>query len=198
MYVDAYPTDTILITFPVSAYKLKPGSSITLIGSTSSIPSKKETSSVPSGPDVRTESGMNAAIQAELQKVESTITPDLTSLLSALSFSPQKPAPDASSSEAVVAAADSPSPEALKLSHARLGELLLQSLLRLDALTPPTEWEETRRTRKAAVKHVQANLDALDAAWKNAVAAGRLDENSGANEQANGSVKGKGKGKRRR
>ena len=85
------------------------------------------------------------------------------------------------------------------MNHSRLAELLLQSLLRLDALTPPTEWEETRRARKAAVKHVQASLDSLDMAWKSAVAAGILEE-GGIKEsvEANGSAKGKGKGKRRR
>ncbi|KIM29688.1 hypothetical protein M408DRAFT_328554 [Serendipita vermifera MAFF 305830] len=189
---------------PLSAYKIKPGSTLTLIGSTSSIPSKRETANVPAGPDVRTESGMNAAIQAELQKVEKTITPDLTALLSALSFSPQKAVSEGEESAAESAAvptADQFTPETLKQTYGRVGELLLQSLLRLDALTPPTEWEETRRARKAAVKQVQASLDALDMAWKGALAAGKLDEGGAARDgtaQANGSAKGKGKGKRRR
>jgi len=185
-----------LTHYTVSAYKLKPGSSLTLIGSTSSIPTKKETA--PAGPDVRTEAGMNTAIAAELDKVAKTITPDLTSLLATLSFSPQK---NTTQSDAEPSApAEQPSPEALKLNHSRLAELLLQSLLRLDALTPPTEWEETRRARKAAVKHVQASLDSLDMAWKSAVAAGILEEGGGAKEsaEANGSAKSKGKGKRRR
>jgi len=49
--------------------------------------------------------------------------------------------------------------------HNRLGELLLQSLLRLDAIVPDTQWEDARRERKDAVREVQALLDRLDAAW---------------------------------
>lgn len=54
----------------------------------------------------------------------------------------------------------------LALEHTRLGELLLQSLLRLDAIVAEGEWEEARRQRKGAVKQVQGLLDRLDNAWK--------------------------------
>lgn len=43
--------------------------------------------------------------------------------------------------------------------HIRLSELLLQSLLRLDAIQTDGEWDAARRERKAAVKEVQALLD---------------------------------------
>ncbi|KAF7361759.1 BAG domain-containing protein [Mycena venus] len=46
--------------------------------------------------------------------------------------------------------------------HIRLSELLLQSLLRLDAIQTDGEWDAARRERKAAVKEVQALLDRLD------------------------------------
>ncbi|KAF8070592.1 hypothetical protein FPV67DRAFT_1487952 [Lyophyllum atratum] len=49
--------------------------------------------------------------------------------------------------------------------HARLGELLLQSLLRLDGVTAEPAWEEARKDRKDAVREVQDMLDRLDNAW---------------------------------
>jgi hypothetical protein len=48
--------------------------------------------------------------------------------------------------------------------HRRLGELLLQSLLRLDALSPESHWSEARSQRKQAVKDIQAMLTELDKA----------------------------------
>ena len=45
-------------------------------------------------------------------------------------------------------------------------ELLLQSLLRLDAITAEGEWENARKERKGAVKEVQALLDRLDGGWR--------------------------------
>lgn len=52
------------------------------------------------------------------------------------------------------------------LDHTRLSELLLQSLLRLDALhMSGSDWPEARVERKAAVREVQGVLDRLDAAW---------------------------------
>ena len=58
-----------------------------------------------------------------------------------------------------------PAPE-LEREHIRLGELLLQSLLRLDALTPEGNWEDARLVRKSAVKEVQGLLDKLDGGWQ--------------------------------
>ena len=55
----------------------------------------------------------------------------------------------------------SPSPK----EHSRLGELLLQSLLRLDGIATEPDWEHARRERKAAVREVQDLLDRLDGAW---------------------------------
>lgn len=44
--------------------------------------------------------------------------------------------------------------------------MLLQSLLRLDAITTEGEWEEARKERKGAVKEVQSLLDKLDGSWR--------------------------------
>ena len=57
-------------------------------------------------------------------------------------------------------------PVDIEREHVRLGELLLQSLLRLDAITAEGEWETARRERKGAVKEVQALLDRLDGGWR--------------------------------
>ncbi|KAF9263294.1 hypothetical protein L218DRAFT_927772, partial [Marasmius fiardii PR-910] len=50
--------------------------------------------------------------------------------------------------------------------HLRLSEMLLQSLLRLDAVSPDPAWEAVRRDRKNAVKEVQGYIDQLDEAWR--------------------------------
>lgn len=47
--------------------------------------------------------------------------------------------------------------------------MLLQSLLRLDAINAEGEWEEARRERKLAVKEVQSLLDRLDGGWRRRV-----------------------------
>ncbi|KAG6842138.1 hypothetical protein C0991_001631 [Blastosporella zonata] len=49
--------------------------------------------------------------------------------------------------------------------HARLGELLLQSLLRLDGIVVDPAWELARKDRKDAVREVQDMLDRVDNAW---------------------------------
>ena len=54
----------------------------------------------------------------------------------------------------------------LEYEHGRLGELLLQSLLRLDLLTLDGSWTEARQERKNAVREVQVMLDRLDGSWR--------------------------------
>lgn len=48
----------------------------------------------------------------------------------------------------------SPSPGQLQ-EHTRLGELLLQRLLRLDAISADGQWDEARKQRKIAIKEIQ-------------------------------------------
>ena len=55
----------------------------------------------------------------------------------------------------------------IEMEHTRLGELLLQSLLRLDVLVLDGAWTDARRERKGAVRQVQTHLDRLDGGWKN-------------------------------
>lgn len=59
-----------------------------------------------------------------------------------------------------------PSKETLEFEHTRLGELLLQALLKLDAVSFEGGWEEARRERKEAVRVVQRLLDRLDGGWR--------------------------------
>lgn len=60
----------------------------------------------------------------------------------------------------------------LREQHAKLGELLLQALLRLDAINIESGWPDARAERKGAVKSVQGVLDRVDGAWKDAKAKG--------------------------
>lgn len=140
---------------PVSAYGLKPGSTLTLIGSATPAPTARDTSvTKPTLP--RTQEGVLVTIKTELDHVHDKIHPGLEKFLNTLA-----PAEEAQEPRMV-----NPSDEDLQQEHARLGELLLQSLLRLDAITPESEWEDARKARKAAVKEVQSDLDKLDASWK--------------------------------
>lgn len=53
----------------------------------------------------------------------------------------------------------------LQQSHARLSELLLQGLLRLDGIEIPPDLDGARQARKQAIKDVQRELDKVDAKW---------------------------------
>ncbi|SJL03816.1 uncharacterized protein ARMOST_07173 [Armillaria ostoyae] len=123
---------------PLSAYHLKQSSSITLLPLHDTLPTSSSIQN--------TEQTSLSNIQQELASIRQGLIPSLNTFLDAL---PQK----------------QPSMSALEKEHARLGELLLQSLLRLDAISTDGEWEDARRERKAAVKEVQALLDQLDDAW---------------------------------
>ena len=46
--------------------------------------------------------------------------------------------------------------------HARLGELLLQMLLKLDGIDAQPDYAEARKQRKAGVKQLQAYIDEVD------------------------------------
>ncbi|KAI0829719.1 hypothetical protein BC628DRAFT_1358350 [Trametes gibbosa] len=159
---------------PISAYGLKAGSTVALIGGGEPLaPSPSNVSSANHQKTPRTEETTITQIRSELDTVRATLCPDVDSFLVALSPaavatqvvpSPSQAAPSLKSSSAASSAARPPTEMAQE--HARLGELLLQSLLRLDAITADGEWEAARRERKGAVKEVQALLDRLDGAWR--------------------------------
>lgn len=83
--------------------------------------------------------------------------PDVDAFVRSLAASEGAPEPEPARPESTA-----PTP----LGHTRLSELLLQSLLRLDALhVSGADWPDARVQRKAAVKEVQGVLDRLDGAW---------------------------------
>ncbi|KAJ6594058.1 hypothetical protein B0H19DRAFT_1093588 [Mycena capillaripes] len=130
---------------PISAYNIRPSSTIAVLEigpppqpqqAPPPMPPPKQKPSAP----VRTEQAIVSTIQSELANVREQLSPAVDHLL------------------ASPASRQTPKPK----EHIRLSELLLQSLLRLDAITTDGEWDVARKERKAAVKEVQALLDRLD------------------------------------
>ncbi|KAI0949330.1 hypothetical protein AcW1_008974 [Taiwanofungus camphoratus] len=160
---------------PISAYGIKPSSTIALVGG-EPLPAHPQRataklSAKARAPRERTEASTVAQIRSELDAVRATLQPSVDVFLSALDPAAPVPAPaptvaaSAPAPQAAGTAAATPLPE-LEQEHVRLGELLLQALLRLDAITAEGEWEEARRERKGAVREVQALLDRLDGGWR--------------------------------
>lgn len=121
----------------VSAYNIRPNSTLAIIGG--------DSAPDPSAPhptlDHRTEQTTLAIIRAELDAVRSTLAPDLHAFL----------------------ATPAPAPPRQK-ERTRLAERLLQALLRLDALALDPAWPVARAARRGAVREVQGLLDRLDGA----------------------------------
>ncbi|TFK73889.1 hypothetical protein BDN72DRAFT_834211 [Pluteus cervinus] len=130
---------------PISTYHLHPNSVIALIGSNEPLPAPAHAPPQPQ----QSQQATISTIQSELSAVRSQLTPVVELFLTNLGDGDLQP----------------PVTDTQRKEHTRLGELLLQSLLRLDAVTPDSQWEEARRERKDAVREVQALLDRLDAAW---------------------------------
>ncbi|KAH9485103.1 hypothetical protein JR316_0002010 [Psilocybe cubensis] len=95
-------------------------------------------------PPKNSEHAQIAAIHAELAAARADLAPAQAALLRDLADRPRA---------------------ALAKEHSRIAELLLQALLRLDAINPEHDWLIARADRKAAVKELQALLDELDAEW---------------------------------
>ncbi|KAJ7780497.1 BAG domain-containing protein [Mycena maculata] len=134
-------------TAPISSYQLRQSSTIQVveIGPPPSqpqqpLPPKQPPKQHKPAAPVRTEQATISTIQTELANVRAELSPAVDQLL-ASAVGQQNPKPK---------------------EHIRLSELLLQALLRLDAITTDGEWEAARKERKAAVKEVQALLDRLD------------------------------------
>ncbi|TBU42856.1 hypothetical protein BD309DRAFT_962078 [Dichomitus squalens] len=156
---------------PISAYGIKPGSTIALVGGGEPIkPPSSKASSAQAHKAPRTEENTISQIRGELDKVRATLQPDVDAFLDALA--PAHAAAHVGPEPKVPALPMKPASAApsgsldLGREHVRLGELLLQSLLRLDAITTEGEWEAARRERKGAVKEVQGLLDRLDGGWR--------------------------------
>ncbi|KAF7376283.1 Ubiquitin-like domain-containing protein [Mycena sanguinolenta] len=128
---------------PISAYQIRQSSTIAVVEigpppepqqAAPPIPPPRQKTAAP----IRSEQTVVSTIQSEIGNVRQQLSPAVDHLLAS--------------------AAGEREPK----EHLRLSELLLQSLLRLDAIQTDGEWETARRERKAAVKEVQALLDRLD------------------------------------
>lgn len=155
----------------VSAFSLRPGSVIAVIGGNTGPlgPSKDRLATK----ERQTEDSVIGQIQTELSKIRKTIAPLVEIFLVNVGPSPSvstpsttKTQPNTSQSTKSAATSSTPTPSDLEQEHLRLGELLLQSLLRFDLINMDGEWVEARKERKLAIKEVQSLLDKLDSGWK--------------------------------
>jgi BAG domain len=122
----------------VSAYKIRSGGTLLLLDLK---PAASPSPAPAASKALKTEASTIQAIQAELASVRDSLEPGVDAFL-------RTPTVDA--------------------EHTRLGELLLQALLRLDALAIDSTWVDARRERKGAVRAVQGVLDRLDKGWREA------------------------------
>ncbi|CAA7261707.1 unnamed protein product [Cyclocybe aegerita] len=118
---------------PISVYHLRPNSALAIVANTEA-----------PAPFKNTEHAQIAAIQAELNTVNTALRPAHHQFIADLAHQPRA---------------------SLTKEHLRLSELLLQALLRFDAIVPERDWATARAHRKAAVKDLQSLLDQLDSAW---------------------------------
>jgi hypothetical protein len=146
----AYPPSISAVknTHAVSAYSIRDGSTITLIGSATPLPNER--TSHKHSTNNESERSTVTRIQSELQEVRNSLLLDVDTFLRILDVSRHE---------------NPHSAKALEMEHNRLEELLLQTLLRLDAINSEGTWEGARAERKGAVKEVQALLDRLDEGW---------------------------------
>lgn len=163
--------------YAVSAYSIAPGATLQLL----------EINAAPSAPAPKapkTEESTIAQIRAELAQVESNLQPGVDAFLASLSSTSPTTTSSAAAPEPIATVTSAPAPASaekpavlqgantLREQHAKLGELLLQALLRLDAINIESGWPDARAERKGAVKSVQGVLDRVDGAWKDAKAKG--------------------------
>lgn len=121
----------------MATYGVKEGGTIWLIGGDDGAARPLKLKPTKTGTET-TEEGTIQAIQTELERIRERVVPEVEAFVRG-------------PTETV---------------HMRLSEVLLQSLLRLDAMVAPgVEWPEARVQRKAAVREVQGVLDRLDGAW---------------------------------
>jgi hypothetical protein len=131
---------TFLSYIIVRAYGIVEDSTITIIGSRDRPPQSPEAAF--NGAEVKSERACIITINNEIAAVNQKLRPSLDAFLE------KRPRVQAE----------------FDFEHRRLGELLLQSLLRLDALAPESHWSEARNQRKQAVKEIQTMLTKLDKA----------------------------------
>ncbi|EJU04314.1 hypothetical protein DACRYDRAFT_48216 [Dacryopinax primogenitus] len=130
-------------TASLASFGVKPGRALAIVGLNEPLPTPS-TAAAPVVKEKPTEQSTIERIRKELSMLTSTLSPELETFL-------EKGA--------------SVEKEEREATHTRLGELILQVLLRLDALMVEG-WEEARKERRAAVKHAQDMLNRLDEGWK--------------------------------
>lgn len=136
------------MSITVSAYGVGNGSTLYMVGTADRPPSGTAPAPPRETPQRATEPELISKINEELQQTRQSLVPPLDTFLGDLESSTH------------------PLTSELEREHVRLGELLLQSLLRLDALMPEGTWEAARTLRKGAVREVQGLLDKLDDGWR--------------------------------
>ena len=122
----------------VSAYNMRSGGTLQLLDST---PAASPPAAAAASKPPKAEASTIEIIRVELAAVRSILEPGVDAFLHA---------------------------PTVDTEHTRLGELLLQALLRLDAITIDSTWLDARRERKGAVRAVQGVLDRLDNGWRKA------------------------------
>lgn len=133
----------------VSTYNMRSGGTLLLLESS---PAASPPAAAAASKPPKTEASTIEIIRAELASVRSTLEPGVDAFL-------RTPTVDT--------------------EHTRLGELLLQALLRLDAITIDSAWIDARRERKGAVRAVQGVLDRLDKGWREAKEQAQLQTRAG-------------------
>jgi hypothetical protein len=133
----------------VSAYSIRDNSTVVVIGSSSPLVEPKPTYHKESYAS-KSEQSTIQQIRTEIEKVRTGLAPEVNLFLHAL----------ATSSPGLLFPTKSFTSE-----HRRLAELLLQTLLRLDAINADGTWDNARAERKGAVEEVQVLLSRLDEGW---------------------------------
>lgn len=166
----------------VSSYCLRPNTTIVVIGSADPLspsPLQPQIQTRPA-PPVRSEQSTIAAINAEMDVVRNGLVSGVDNLLAQVQARGGTARTSPQSTRSSTASQPTPAPQPEPPSkwvalpdpdkeHSRLAELLLQSLLRLDAISADGGWDEARKMRKEAVREVQGLLDRLDLGWSSRV-----------------------------
>ncbi|KAJ4483257.1 hypothetical protein J3R30DRAFT_1753110 [Lentinula aciculospora] len=143
----------------LSSYRLRPNATIQVVGST-------ETISFPPTAH-KSETFTISQIQEQLFSIRSSLVPSLEKFLQILPINLNSQPNTMISLDSTANSSTTLPP--MQKEHAKLSEMLLQSLLNLDAIALDREWEQARQERKTAVKEVQGYLDQLDDAWNSRI-----------------------------
>jgi len=151
---------------PISAYSIRENSTLALVGSGPPPPTSHNPAPIPTpnhrqqNQEPKTEQSTITQIRSEVDKVRETLVPGVDTFLRALGVrAPTTPEEEPTSTPSQLQNQNQ------EQEHTRLSELLLQSLLRLDAIATDGSWALARAERKDAVREVQGLLDRLDGGW---------------------------------